>query len=253
MNKLMARIVAVVMAIAMLGTISFAAGYNADTGKINSDITDDQTDNNETLLVYAAATAGTPFASGDVIVAVKQGADVSGTIAVDKNKVAEAKAAGKSYINIALGGKDGLVKISSVFLSGNIEIASVSVEDEYKAEDGKIYTNVAYAKFEMPTDGRLAKCGIRFVSNAVGAKPIDVEKVFDVPVAIKGKVTFEALVVSVPYETMIGDEIIATPYFVYANYVDTLDSDANLDALINEFENKDYAAYDTYVKASQNW
>ncbi len=253
MNKLMSRIVAVVMAIAMLGTVSFAGGYNADTGMINSDIKDNSNDNNETLLVYASATAGAPFANGDVIVAVKQGADVSGTIAVDKNKVAEAQADGKNYLNIALGGKNGNVSISSVFLSGNIEVASVEVEDEYKAEDGKIYTNVAYAKFEMPTDGRLSKCGVKFVSNAIGAKPIYVEKVFDIPVMIKGIVSFEALVVSVPYETMIGDEIIATPYFEYAKHVDTLDSDVNLDALKTELDNKDYAAYKTYADGSRDW
>ena len=213
MNKLMARIVAVIMAVAMLGTVSFAAGYTAETGVIAPGITDDASDAMETVLVYATNTPNAAYASGDVIVAIKQAADVSGDIAVDTAKVA---AAGKNYLTIAVGGTDGEVDYTSIDIRGDVTLTAVAVEDEYVAADGTIYTNVAYAKFALPTDGKIAAWGVSFKSHADGATAIEVGKTFDTAVQISGTIEFEALVLGVPYGEMEGTEVIATPYVVYA-------------------------------------
>jgi len=221
MNKLMARIVAVVMAIAMLGTVSFAANYASATGEITTGIADDTNDAMETVLVYATNTPGVAYADGDVIVAIKQGADVSGTINVDQTKVANAD---KDYLTIALGGTDGQVAYTSIDIRGTVDVAAVTVKNEIEL-DGITYTNVAYATFTETVKGTVSEYGIKFNSyeSAAATEPkadadeAVLKKVLDEPTVMDGTVTFGAVIMGVPYDTFTAGTVIkATPYVVYA-------------------------------------
>lgn len=140
-NKIIARIVATVMAIAMLGSLSFAASL---TGA-DLDLTDvtAPTGNtmNTVIAFYADASTAEAPASADDIIAIDQVNDGAApkTFKIDTTKAA------KDYVVVRYGGDAGQTATASITLPKTPETVQVSITpaDTYEI-GGKIYTNVAY-------------------------------------------------------------------------------------------------------------
>ncbi|MBO4941479.1 MAG: hypothetical protein J6D15_04680 [Clostridia bacterium] len=224
MNKLMARIVAVVMAIAMLGTVSFAASY-AD-GTVTPGVAPNDAEAQETVLVFATNTARDQvYSDGDKIIGLAQETDVPASIPVNA-----ADLEGYDYITVAYGGSDGTVDYAYINIKGNVALTAVVAAKEVKLTDKETgeevtYTNVAYAVFEIPADGALTEYGIKFNSYASeedvdpkdANQEIKVSETLGEPTTISGNVTFAAVVLGVPYADFAeGTVVKATPYVVYA-------------------------------------
>lgn len=228
MNKLMARIVAVVMAIAMLGTVSFAAGSaNYAEGDI-SDVNAGNAAGQDIVTILAYATdsyTDEEFTAGsDVIIALQQ-VDEIATINVDPERVGN-----KPFITIAFGGSEGKTDYAHIDVRGTVGLTTIIADREVTLVDEKTgeavtYTNVAYAVFEVPTNGAITEYGIKFNSYASegATEPKDAEQEIKVsktlaePTTISGNVTFAAVVLGVPYADFAeGTVIKATSYVVYA-------------------------------------
>ena len=220
----MARIVAVVMAIALLGTVSFAASY--DSGLVKPGVEANEAEAQETVLVFATKTAkDQAYTVGDdKIIGIAQDTDVPEEIPVNA-----ADLTGYDYITIAYGGSDGTVDYAYIDIRGNVGLTTVVAAREVEI-DGVIYENVAYAKFKMTADGTITKYGIKFNSYDENGAVVAgaVEKDFSVTTTIvaNGEIEFGAIVLGVPYEAYTDEEgnevpaikgtIKATPYVVYA-------------------------------------
>ncbi|MBR2453187.1 MAG: hypothetical protein IKB32_03980 [Clostridia bacterium] len=213
MNKLMARIVAVVMAIAMLGTVSFAAGYAG--GAVTPGVAPNDAEAQETVLVFATKTANDQAytAGADKIVAIAQEANVPTSIAINPDYIAD-----YDYITIAYGGSDGTVDYAYVDLRGEATLQEIVVADTIVL-DGVTYENVAYAKFSFKADGTITKYGIKFNVYDDEGEAVEgaVEKDFSVTatIAAEGQIEYGALILGVPYGELRGT-IKAIPYVEYA-------------------------------------
>lgn len=218
MNKLMARIVAVVMAIAMLGTVSFAASIDAEKNTISADNTADLTV--ETVLAFATNTveAKTP-GENDTIIAIDQAADVPSSFEIETSKIA-----GYDYIAIVFSGA-GADEPEYAYITipdDETKLTAVDVVRSFKAEDGTVYENIVKATFtETPESGKtLKEYGIEFVQTGLGTEQTGVTltgKANRIPQpvtsAVSGAITFTAAIVGAPA----GATFTATPYFIYEN------------------------------------
>lgn len=141
-NKILARLIAAVMAIAMLGTVSFAASLTSDVdANVTLDVTAD-TDkayegNNgvKTFIAYVADTADANPEAEDIL-AIVQNDDgaVPTTFDIDKDKLK------KNYLVVRFGGNGTAVDKTIAFAGDDGEI---SFDDEIEV-GGSTYTDVAY-------------------------------------------------------------------------------------------------------------
>ena len=233
MNKLMARIVAVVMAIAMLGTVSFAA--TADVADDNTSITttavaESMTGTTRTLMAYATDdnTDNVFDEDNDEIIALVQGtaAEVVGTIPVESSKVT------KDYVVINYGDDQGntdtiTIKMVKGLVSVNVTIGDLKIVTT-------TYQNVAYATYTFVANAITdSTYGLHFynsqkVDPANGKTPADVDDVpageihgvqVNAPAAAKitgeGNVSFTAVIFGVEGTATLG----AMPY-INGNYIE---------------------------------
>ncbi len=204
-NKILARVVALVLAVMMLGTVSFAATLGVDSG----DAADQAT---KTVLAFATddALLNAPASNDDIIAVMQQDAEVT-EIAIDEAKVAD-----KKYVVVLFGGSDGKTSKAVITKVADVVLNKVIVKKEY-VNDYKKYTNVAYAQMSFDATAVTTSYGIRFNSfDANGlpvGNPIDVEGKTQMSGA--GTINFGALVLAVPYDTMEGASVVATPYVNY--------------------------------------
>ena len=215
MNKLMARIFAVVMVVAMLGTVSFAADYTETSsyasGVITTNKDDDAAQAVETVLAFATnnASATAPdTANGDVIIAIEQDTKAPETINIDTNKIKNL-----NYIIVVFSGTAGTPTYARIDnRDKNVVLETIEIENyTYIAEDGTIYTGVAKAvhSFEADADREVAEYGFRFKKvNGTGA---GAELKQTVNAKMSGKVQFSAAIVGVPSDVTLT----ATPYILY--------------------------------------
>ncbi len=142
-NKILARLIAAVMAIAMLGTVSFAASLTDDVLDVTADTDAAYADNNgvKTLLAYVAESASAEPAAED-IVAIVQNDDGAAptTIKIDPAKIAE-----NEYLVVRFGGNGTAVDKTIAFAANEVAVA---VEDEITIAE-KLYTDVAYFAQEV--------------------------------------------------------------------------------------------------------
>ncbi|MBR5613974.1 MAG: hypothetical protein IKW64_01545 [Clostridia bacterium] len=219
MNKLMARIVAVVMAIAMLGTVSFAdvTGADYDNGTLTPG-TPDVSRTTKTLLAFATDSANDfTFDEGnDVIIALVQDDTIDTTIPVDTTRVGN-----KKYISVIIGG-DGTT--DTAYIDNTPEVAAINASTEPITIDGIEYKNVVSVTYNI-TDGNgrtLAKYGMSFNSydKTTGEvrnvdEKIDVVTVPTGAIVLDGTFTFTAVVLGVNVEALNGT-VKATPIIEYA-------------------------------------
>lgn len=206
MNKLMARIFAVVMVVVMLGTVSFAAtltdyaapdaeGYAAQATK--------------TVLAFATNTANaTAPADGDVIIAIEQvNGDAPTTLNIDEKKIE-----GKNYIAIIFSGTNGVKDYAYIDnRDKDVTVGTVTIEDSYTAADGTVYENVAIASFSFNADAdrKVVEYGFRFKKDGGSGEGAELKQA--VNATMNGAVAFSAAIVAVPEDVT----LIATPYILY--------------------------------------
>jgi hypothetical protein len=151
MNKLMARIVAVVLAVMMLGTVSFADASMNDEKDTISGTADTTSRDVYTVKAFAAATAD---AEDGTIIALIQGT-VPESIKVDPTRLASTD----EYVIIVYGGaKDGVAQTLAkqvVQIPGE-DVFTVNVLNE-KEIGGVKYKGVAYATYKFSPAGKTVK------------------------------------------------------------------------------------------------
>lgn len=214
MNKLLARIVAVCMAVAMLGTVSFAASMYSDGAITPDDVKEEVTvQATKTVLAFVSetATATAPAENSDII-AIVQDISIPATISIDKSKIG----ANDKYIIVLFGGSDGETDSAAIALDATTELATITVKNEItfgEGEDAVTYQNVVYGDFSYtPTAGKtITEMGIRFESSKSESTPHDVTKDIS-SVTGTGEITFSALIIGVPAEAQ--SRVTATPYVV---------------------------------------
>lgn len=163
-NKILARLVAAVMAIAMLGTVSFAATISSvkvdattDTVLNVANDTDAAYAGNtgvKTLMAFAADTADAEPAAADIIALVQNDdATAPASIKIDADKV------GKDYVIVRFGG-DGRVDERVICLDGT----AVTPEDTITV-DGAEFTDVAYFTASIDAEGTVKNYGFKIANN----------------------------------------------------------------------------------------
>lgn len=208
-NKIMARMVAVVMAVMMLGTVSFAATISDDNATIGTagDYTTPQT--TYTILAYAAASAeATEPAEDSDILALIQGGSVPESITIDPENIA----ANKTYVIVEYSGNNGNLVRKSVAVADRTEEITVDITVDSTIEaGGKTYENVAFGEHKFTKDANKAikKVGFKVVSKKHN-KEAD-EAAPDTVITGSGDITFSLLIYGVPED----EEITLKPYIVY--------------------------------------
>ncbi len=230
-NKVLARIVAAVLAVMMLGTFAFAATYTGGTiTSTDEDVTEAQTI--YTLLAYKADSVNdTEFTDADII-AIEQSTDLAKikSITVDPAKV------GTGFIKVLYGGKEGLTKDATIALPSDAEIEEIEIsalgegfghgnyvfgEQEFsnvvKVEftvagiEGKTITNVG-VEFKGEAVEDVIDPATEEVIIAAGTKTGNkVEK--EVEVAGGASVTFTAYLFGVP--ALDAENMVAAPFAQY--------------------------------------
>lgn len=166
-NKIIARIVATVMAIAMLGSLSFAASLTgADLNLSDVPSTNANYANNgmKTVIAFYANTsnAETPASPADII-AIDQvnSGNAPTTFVIDTAKAA------KDWVVVRYGGDAGQIAKASFAVPKTTEVA-ITPATTYEI-GGKTYTNVAYFENTVTlADGKtLTNYGFKIKNNAV--------------------------------------------------------------------------------------
>lgn len=229
MNKLMARIFAVVMVVVMLGTVSFAAEYTVDSsyasGVITTNKADDEAQATETVLAFATDTANATApdtANGDVIIAIEQDVKAPETINIDTKKIE-----GLDYIIVVFSGTAGVptyARIDNRAKEANLTAITFNTQD--LEVNGQKYSNVVMATYTTAAakeDGRKVKeYGAYFkqtsgdktgadTSKDVPEKGNLIKNVLDNAVAYEGDLTFSVAIVGAPANAVFE----ATPYILY--------------------------------------
>lgn len=162
-NKILARLIAAVMAIAMLGTVSFAAALTDDVLDVTADTAEAYAGNTgvKTLLAYVADAADADPAAEDII-AIVQNDDgaVPTKIDIDKDKLT------KDYLVVRFGGNGTAVDKTIAFAAN---AGTVAVEDEIVINE-KLYTDVAYFAKEVTLEAgqSLTNYGFKVANNKAG-------------------------------------------------------------------------------------
>ncbi len=121
-NKFIARSVATVMAVMMLGTVSFAASLTkGEAGADHTLTVDPGADQSiQTIMAYYSDTEGGTYASTDDIIVLDQASSLDDTFTVDASKTV------KDWIVIKRGGSDGNT-------TGSISIKTVDLPENERA------------------------------------------------------------------------------------------------------------------------
>ncbi len=205
-NKILAGVVASVMAVTMLGTVSFAKTIGVTP---DATITGAQ----RTALAYVTNDpTETTFADADIVAVIQQSS------AVTEIPVSETRMADKDYMVVKFGGTDGVTHNAVVALGSIADVLSVNVYDQM-VMDGTTYNNVAFASCEYTAASAVTvtDAGVEFTTATAGAVPQMLSWKEDgtdttVNVAAGGKFVFGALVYGLS-ETVTGT-VVAEPYVV---------------------------------------
>ncbi len=222
MNKLMARIFAVVMVVVMLGTVSFAAEYTVDSsyasGVITTNKADDEAQATETVLAFATknASATAPdTANGDVIIAIEQDTKAPETINIDTKKIE-----GLDYIIVVFSGTAGTPTYARIDnRAKDVTLTNLTVSGATAGTievNGQKYSNVVKASFTgvaAGNDRKVKAYGAYFKRTDAAEGVNGVENLIktDITAEIKGTFDFSVAIVGAPAEAVFS----ATPYISY--------------------------------------
>lgn len=150
-NKILARIVATIMAVMMLGTVSFAASLTGATADVSdATLAEGYAGQDEkTFIAFCTGNQDDVDPTGKVIVALDQISNVPTEFTIDTSKLAETD----EYIVVLFGGTAGLTGKAVIEIPEAEEdqpVVNVSTASVFEniLNDGtrKIYENVFYAK-----------------------------------------------------------------------------------------------------------
>lgn len=201
MNKLMARIVAVVLAVMMLGTVSFAATDVEATATENA-INAEGFNAEQGMYTVKAKNADGEF------IAMYQGTTAPTSIAINPEKVAVGET-----ITVEYGGVDGAYASYPVVVTGeDLDNKAIEVAKEYTDKNGTVYSNVAVAKNEFTPVAATKKIGYKLVASGGSTTGATVDIGKEVTLTSSGGTfTYELIIVGVPADVTIT----ATPYVLY--------------------------------------
>lgn len=206
-NKILARVVAVVMAVAMLGTVSFAADIIADydeIGAINANATN-------TVLAYVADAEDEEVTDKNIVAVVQETGEIT-SIPFDDSKLT-----GKNYLIVKNGGLNAAgaaAAVNTVAIplasQGGVTVASIKVHDTLVV-GGTTYKDALVVTWKIEnTEGKTAKAGKwgvkfgKFNGDATDMETVSSGEIVDFPgaTAITGeagsKTTFTAAIIGVP-------------------------------------------------------
>lgn len=198
MNKLIARIFAVVMVVVMLGTVSFAAATSDidENGNLVSNGVAEGWADQDVVTVLAFATTNEAAAApgvGDKIIALYQGVSANAaSIPVDKTLIAE----DFTHVVVLFSGNGSKADKAVFALSEDTPITEITVDPKNEFEfNGKKYTNVVYAEYVYTAEeARTVNAfGFKFGESTellVGETPITLGE--------GGKLKFSAVILAVP-------------------------------------------------------
>ena len=155
-NKILARVVAVVMAVAMLGTVSFAADIIADYDQIST-INANATN---TVLAYVADAEDEAVTDENIVAVVQKTGEIT-SIPVDAGKLT-----GKNYLIVKNGGLNeagtaAAVNTVAIPLAskGGVTVASIEIHDQLVVGE-TTYKDALVVTWNIAnTEGKTAKAG----------------------------------------------------------------------------------------------
>ena len=166
-NKILARLIAAVMAVAMLGTVSFAASLTNDVLDVTAD-TDSAyagygASDVKTFIAYATDDAEADPAAEDIVAIVQND---NGAVPTEF-KIDPAKLNDKDYLVVRFGGNGEAAADKTISFVANAGV--VTVEDEIIVAD-KEYTDVAYFAKEvvLGTEEAITNYGFKLKNTAAG-------------------------------------------------------------------------------------
>lgn len=206
-NKILARVVAVVMAVAMLGTVSFAADIIADydeIGAINANATN-------TVLAYVADAEDEAVTDKNIVAVVQETGEIT-SIPFDDSKLT-----GKNYLIVKNGGltsAGAAAAVNTVTIpltsQGGVTVASIEVHDTLVVGE-TTYKDALVVTWNIEnTEGKTARAGKwgvkfgKFTGDATDMETISKGLIVDFPGAtdITGdagsKTKFTAAIIGVP-------------------------------------------------------
>ena len=197
MNKIMARLFAVVLAVMMLGTVCFAATAEIEGDAIATEFETagyaDQTV--KTVMAFKAASdAATAPASADDIIALDQAADVA-SVAID------ADAVDSDYVIVLFGGNGEITDKAVIDLRTDVTFETINCATSITF-DGKEYTNVAVAEaaFTVSAGKTVTAAGVTWIKDGVTtANTTEVAADTITTINGGGTVNFRVIMTGVPY------------------------------------------------------
>lgn len=183
-NKILARVVAVVMAVAMLGTVSFAADIIADYDQIST-INANATN---TVLAYVADAENEAVTDENIVAVVQQKGPIT-SIPVDDSKLT-----GKNYLIVKSGGLNeagtaAAVNTVAIPLAskGGVTVASIEVHDTLVVGE-TTYKDALVVTWNIEnTEGKTAEAGKwgvkfgKFTGDATDMEHVSSGEIVDFP------------------------------------------------------------------------
>lgn len=207
MNKLMARIVAVVLAVMMLGTVSFAANLNAANNLIP--------ENEEVKAAFNTVWTVKATTDTNVIVAMYQDDEAPGAIAINPAKLGDSKFVTVEYSGGNVTEADQIKKVK-LYVNKNDNKQDITVADTItlgEGENKKTYGDVAFVTNTFNAAGKsVSKLGYILKDASKGDAAKANEFAYSNTVFTgKGDITYSVLIYGVPAEA----EIVADQVFEY--------------------------------------
>ena len=200
-NKILARVVAVVLSVMMLGTVAFAAPVlNEGFGGFTDAAYDGSAfGTQKTMIAFKAADENaTAPASADDILAIGQGSDLNPASVT----FAASKVPADGYVVVAYGGDSSTVVRTPLAVSSlptGAEGAKVELTAKtIIAPDGTVIKNVIEVNAEFPAAEATVK-EVGYKANVKGSSNInEIKKNISTLVEGEGAITFNLLMVGVP-------------------------------------------------------
>lgn len=201
-NKILARVVAVVLSVMMLGTVAFAAPVlNEGFGGFEDEAYDGTAfGTQKTMIAFKAADQNaTAPASADDILAIGQGSDLNpASVSFAASKVPSA-----GYVIVAYGGDAAAAPTRTALAVSSLpegaEGAKVTATAKtIIASDGTVIKNVIEVNAEFPAaEATVTEVGYK--ANVAGSAKInEIVKTVNTLVEGQGAITFNLLMVGVP-------------------------------------------------------
>lgn len=203
-NKILARVVAVVLSVMMLGTVAFAAPVlNEGFGGFTDAAYDGSAfGTQKTMIAFKAADENaTAPASADDILAIGQGSDLNPASVT----FAASKVPADGYVVVAYGGDTGTVNRVALEVSSLPEGAEgtmvTATAKAIIAPDGTVIKNVIEVNAEFPaTEATVTEVGYK-ASKVGGSTVHEIKKTLETTIEGGGTVSFNLLMVGVPADT----------------------------------------------------